>query len=65
MGLESTADAHGVLLLNSNAMGERNTDTDRHMLEHMSGANVMCRCNQPLLHDTPSHSVTYEVHIYV
>lgn len=27
MGLETTADAHGVLLLNSNAMGERNTNT--------------------------------------
>lgn len=25
MGLETTADAHGVLLLNSNAMGEKNT----------------------------------------
>lgn len=30
MGLETTADAHGVLLLNSNAMGERQTHTHRH-----------------------------------
>lgn len=29
MGLENTADAHGVLLLNSNAMGERSTHTHR------------------------------------
>lgn len=41
MGLEDTSDAHGVLLLNSNAMGERNTHTCLHI------PWAMPKCNQP------------------
>uniref|UniRef100_A0A8C2ZM00 alpha-glucosidase n=1 Tax=Cyclopterus lumpus TaxID=8103 RepID=A0A8C2ZM00_CYCLU len=39
MGLETTADAHGVLLLNSNAMGERNTHKGTRMLAHPEHMN--------------------------
>lgn len=48
MGLETTAEAHGVLLLNSNAMGERVT----RMLVHPEQINwqymhyTTCKCNQ-------------------
>lgn len=34
MGLETTSDAHGVLLLNSNAMGERSPTHDASPYAH-------------------------------
>lgn len=48
MGLENTADAHGVLLLNSNAMGERNTHSRSHMHKlpvHVHPTTLTCTHN--------------------
>lgn len=47
MGLETTADAHGVLLLNSNAMGEeKDAETHSHKDIHMH----ICKYNHPCTH---------------
>lgn len=48
MGLETNADAHGVLLLNSNAMGEGNTHSQSHMHKlpvHVHPTTLTCTHN--------------------
>lgn len=64
MGLETTADAHGVLLLNSNAMGEEK-ETGIHTHALLVHAHMQI---QPLSHrhtHTQSRSIAYAVGIYV
>jgi len=70
MGLETTTDAHGVLLLNSNAMGERNTHKCKETLmfvrAHMPMNALTQNVNAMNLHHmcTQSHSIAYSVSIY-
>lgn len=59
MGLEDTTDAHGVLLLNSNAMGERHTHACTYSALEIASARAISVCKYDRL---ASHTEHVELH---